>query len=336
MISVDLEKPDYIELVKLLAEHFKASLNGNLLIIPPVYGQGYVWAEKLPMGMTVLVSDFTMKQEFSFDMVVSSNHYFSLQFNEYTSVASNKGNKASYNRNALQHQSAVILTNTSALQTFVMPMDVSLQTVRFFFNKEQLGQLMGVDAMEEVLTKFLPFLLTHENLDPIETGYRETLNELLVQKFDVPLRLNFIQNRVFLLLEKFIIKLSGRKDIESGKAKRNYDETLRLMKVESLLVKNFVLPAPTIDELSRISAMSPTKLKNDFKRMYGLPIYSYRQKNRMLKAKSLLLSHQYSIQEVGIMVGYSNLSHFAKSFKKEFRVLPSELSSKDGVLVYNT
>jgi AraC-like DNA-binding protein len=56
----------------------------------------------------------------------------------------------------------------------------------------------------------------------------------------------------------------------------------------------------------------------------------------MIKAKSLLMLREYSIKEVGIMVGYSNLSHFANSFKKEFGFLPSELATRDGVLVYNT
>ncbi len=113
------------------------------------------------------------------------------------------------------------------------------------------------------------------------------------------------------------------------------DETLRLMKVEALLVKNFAAAPPTIEELARISAMSPTKLKTDFKAQYGLPIYEYYQKNRMIKAKSLLVLGKHTIREVGIMVGYSNLSHFANTFKKEFGYLPSEITAKDGVLVYS-
>jgi AraC-like DNA-binding protein len=89
---------------------------------------------------------------------------------------------------------------------------------------------------------------------------------------------------------------------------------------------------PNINYLSRISAMSPTKLKTDFKRLYGVPIYEYYQKNRMQRAKNLLLEGKHSIKEVGIKVGYSNLSHFAGSFKKEFGILPSEMLAKDGAL----
>ena len=56
-----------------------------------------------------------------------------------------------------------------------------------------------------------------------------------------------------------------------------------------------------------------------------MPIYEYYQKNRMMRAKALLQEEVYSIKHVGMMVGYSNLGHFAASFKKEFGILPSEL-----------
>lgn len=335
MISVEFERPDYVELVHQLADNFKAKLSGNHLPVPQSLGSGYIWAEKLPMGMTVMVSDTTMKQDLSLTHLASPHQYFCLQFNEYSSDR-HIGATPNKNRYGHDQQSVVSLSHTLIAEKVILPEAVSLRSVRFFFNKEQLGHLLGPVAMEEVLTKYFPFLITHKTLEPIATDYRVTLNELLVEKIEVPLRLNFIQNRVVLLLEKFIIKLHGRKDIGTGKLKRTDDETLRLMKVEALLVKDFSVSPPKIDELSRLSAMSPTKLKNDFKSLYGLPIYEYYQKNRMQKAKSLLLLGKFSIKEVGIMVGYSNLSHFANTFKKEFNILPSEVSAKDGVLVYNT
>ena len=44
----------------------------------------------------------------------------------------------------------------------------------------------------------------------------------------------------------------------------------------------------------------------------------------MLHAKNLLKKGIYSIQEVGNMVGYTNLGHFAGAFKKEFGLLPKD------------
>jgi len=336
LFNFEFHKPDYVDFVELLAANIGVPFTNKLLQIPDRLGRGYVWAERLPMGITILVSETTMHQEFTFTRHPTTEEYFSLQFNEYSSEVSKKGTLLNKNRYGLQQQSAARLSSTATCETYVLPEGVSLQTVRFFFNAEQLSHLLGPAAMNDVLTRYFPFLLKHDCLEPIATEYRVTLNELQVSEVTVPLRLNYIQNRVLLLLEKFILRLSDRQDLSLAKAKRTDDETLRLMKVETLLVKNFSQKGPKIDELSKISAMSPTKLKNDFKRMYGLPIYEYRQKNRMLKAKSLLSMGKFSIKEVGSMVGYTNLSHFAQAFKKEFNLLPSELYAKDGVLVYNT
>jgi AraC-like DNA-binding protein len=77
-----------------------------------------------------------------------------------------------------------------------------------------------------------------------------------------------------------------------------------------------------------MAVMSPSKLKNSFKEIYGLPVYQYYQKHRMNKAKAMLLSRKYSVREVGIEVGYSNLSNFAKAFRKSFDQLPSDLLSR--------
>jgi len=117
-----------------------------------------------------------------------------------------------------------------------------------------------------------------------------------------------------------------------GKLRKNHqviklkdDEISRLIKVESLLIKDYSGTPPTIAALSRVATMSATKLKKDFKAVYGLPIYEYYQKNRMMRAKALLTEGKYAVKEVGMRVGYTNLGHFAASFKKEFGVLPSEL-----------
>jgi AraC-like DNA-binding protein len=331
---MQLDKPDFVELLKVIGDSLKLKATANLIVLHPSVGQGYIWAEKLPCGITVMVSDTIMEDCTPFTRKDSDEQFYTLQFNE--EAPSERAVSSKPERRHIQElQSYVKLTHTLVPETLLFPSRKRLRSVRFFFSKAHLTNLVGKNAVEEVLTQHFPALVTRESLEPIATEYRMMLNELLTEKINQPLRLNYIQNRVLMLLEKFMLKLHERRD-RAKKVKRSDDETVRLMKVEALLVKDFSVSPPTIDELSRISAMSPTKLKNDFKALYGLPIYEYYQKNRMIKAKSLLMLREYSIKEVGIMVGYSNLSHFANSFKKEFGFLPSELATRDGVLVYNT
>ena len=40
--------------------------------------------------------------------------------------------------------------------------------------------------------------------------------------------------------------------------------------------------------------------------------------------RKMLLTGNYSVKEVGLYVGYANLSNFATAFKKEFDILPSQ------------
>lgn len=326
----EFAKPDFFEFLPLLADACKSRLAENSLNINSSSGKGFAWTTCLPSGISVLVSDTVVQQDFTIKRLASEENFFCLQFTEQ--IAEPGTSK----RLAEDIQSFVKLTHTYNEDVFVFSAGIKSRTVAFFFNREHFARVLGKSVMDEMLTQHFPVLIKKNNLQPIATEYRVMLDELLVEKIQHPLKVNYIQNRILLLLEKFIVKLHQRHVVTAKSNRRTDDETTRLMKVEALLVKNFEKAPPTIDELSRISAMSPTKLKNDFKSLYGLPIYEYYQKNRMIKAKALLMLGKYSIKEVGMMVGYSNLSHFANTFKKEFGHLPSELAAKDGVLVYNT
>jgi len=330
---MQLEKPDFNDLLHLMANELKSKITNQHFTVNSSAGKGYCWSEKLPSGITILVSDTSLNESLTIECPENEEHYFTLQFNE--EAATETGVVVKGKRLQEEFQSFVKLSHTLLSENFTFPSGKRLRTVKFFFTKNHLSSMLHEEVVKDVLHQYFPLEMKSENLEPIATEYRVMLDDLWIEKINQPLRLNYIQNRVLMLLEKYIVKLYERRDLQGKKVKRSDDEILRLMKVEALLVKNFAVAPPTIDELSRISAMSPTKLKNDFKTLYGLPIYEYYQKNRMLKAKSLLVLAKYTIKEVGILVGYSNLSHFASTFRKEFGFLPSEMAAKDGVLVYD-
>ena len=99
----------------------------------------------------------------------------------------------------------------------------------------------------------------------------------------------------------------------------------RVMQVEAVLTKDIFEPAPTISQLARMVSISESKLKKDFKLLYGVPVYEYFQKIRMQAARDKLLAGGHSVKEVAMELGYSNLSNFTIAFKKEFGLLPSKL-----------
>ncbi|MCF6407294.1 helix-turn-helix transcriptional regulator [Chitinophaga filiformis] len=90
----------------------------------------------------------------------------------------------------------------------------------------------------------------------------------------------------------------------------------KLMENSHLTIK---LPA-----LAKEIGMGQSKMVKLFKQVFNRSISQFAQKARIIKAKNLLSSKKYSVSEVGYMVGYSNMTHFAKAFRKYYKVNPSE------------
>jgi len=303
----------------------------NTLTIPPAFGKGYAWAENFANGMSLLVCDVTLNTTIEMVRESSSSQFYILQFNEgFTETGdasfSNEGQEPNkYNMN----QQIVLLTNSYISARFIMPAGIQIKSIKIIFEKRHLINFLGNELFDDLMSNYFSELVKNHHVEPVDAEYRSFIDELLMPRIDHPLRHIYITNRVMLLLERFVVKFMNKMKLKSSSNKLNDDEITRLMKVETLLVKDYTTAPPTIEKLSRISAMSPTKLKRDFKSMYGMPIYEYFQKNRMIHAKKLLTGGNYSIKETGIMVGYSNLGHFAAAFRKEFGMLPSEMISQE-------
>jgi AraC-like DNA-binding protein len=142
---------------------------------------------------------------------------------------------------------------------------------------------------------------------------------------DKDFELFVVQNRVMLILERFFTRLYQKLSSTTIHLRLTAEEISRLRLAEAELVKDFSLPPPAIQQLARLVAMSPSRLKNLFKQMYGLPLYQYFQKHRMVKAKAMLVSKKYTAKQIAAELGYQNQSLFTKAFKNFFEQLPEEI-----------
>lgn len=331
MIEVNYNNSDYQSLAQMLVRSFNLQVESNVIRLPKNIGEGFVIPYNLPDGLSVIVSDTILYDNLIFHrQATASQHYFILQFNE----SFTKGDEPNVPEENEQHlynirKNAVLLTSSLMDAKFFVPKGIRIRSVRIILGSDLLNSYIGREMADKFLSNYFAMLLKNRNPELIGTDYRVLMDELIKEKIDHPLKMKFIYNRVMLMIEKLVTGFIAKLENNNQFIKLKDDEINRLIKVESLLVKDYSGAPPTIAALSKIAAMSPTKLKRDFKAMYGLPIYEYYQKNRMIRARSLLLEGRYAVKEVGIMVGYSNLGHFAGSFRKEFGLLPSEIVNED-------
>ena len=90
------------------------------------------------------------------------------------------------------------------------------------------------------------------------------------------------------------------------------------------ILENNLVDPPGIFDISDQTGLNHNKLINGFKDVFDLTPFEYLSRTRLHRAAELIKKGDHKITEAAFSVGYSNLSHFAKIFKKEFGVNPSQ------------
>jgi AraC-like DNA-binding protein len=88
----------------------------------------------------------------------------------------------------------------------------------------------------------------------------------------------------------------------------------RVHHARELVSRDFQNP-PKLLDLARAVGLPHPKLNFCFREVYGTTVFGYLRETRLNKAKSLLDEGRMNVTEAAYAVGYSSLSHFAKTFK---------------------
>jgi AraC-like DNA-binding protein len=129
-----------------------------------------------------------------------------------------------------------------------------------------------------------------------------------------------LEARGLQLLAKIFDRLSEA--AESASRFLSASDIRRAQQVKEILVAQLDC-APVLHELARHVGVNQTKLKADFRAVFGAPIYSYLRDHRMSVARQLLQDRDYNVTQVAARVGYANPSKFASAFRRHFGISPS-------------
>tara|TARA_R110000737_G_C14594099_1_gene488035 strand:- start:839 stop:1834 length:996 start_codon:yes stop_codon:yes gene_type:complete len=154
---------------------------------------------------------------------------------------------------------------------------------------------------------------------------RSKINEIIQCPYKGEIRKRYLENTLTVLLIDFLMGRQISK-ISNNNVKLLNSDYLALVKVEAYIRKNLKETLKILD-LSEIAGFNTTKLKRDFKKVYGMPVFKYITALRMEFAKTLITQDGASIAHAAFEVGYANPQHFTTAFKRTMGYLPSELKS---------
>lgn len=109
----------------------------------------------------------------------------------------------------------------------------------------------------------------------------------------------------------------------AGRALRDREGYGKLQAAKNLLDKDFCHDH-SIPELSALCGLSETHFRRLWSRLFGSTPSAYLRARRMQRARDLLLSGLYSVSEAAREVGYADPNYFARIFRQETGITPTE------------
>jgi AraC-like DNA-binding protein len=271
-------------------------------------GQGYILTAHHPAGFSYAVMDFTPNEALTF-------------FHRHSSPP------ALY----LLFKSAPFLLSTTTDREMVIPQNTPVRCICIYYPAPFLDRYVRKDVLDS-LFRYLDDAPDPSDQEPVPFEFRPVLEDIFTTDTDSPLRHLTLHNRIQLLTEHFLhgfltkaaFSLPGERFWVKSKQK----DLEALKSIVRILSDTQTGKFPSIDTLSKTAMMSSTKLKSRFKQMYGMKLYEFYNRNRLEQAREMLKTGNYSVKQVGVNIGFTNLSNFAKAFRKEFGVLPKDLLRK--------
>jgi AraC-like DNA-binding protein len=309
MIRYDYVLNDFRHWIGGFSKLLQVPVTGGTCNILPDYGKGSIRTGHLPTGISYMVMDLSLRD----DLVLARRGYspsgLCLQFDLKT------------DHNTLR------LSSTGAESESIYPRESRLRQVAILFPHSFLRRYLRKDILSDLMGCAEEAPETHRESIPFE--YRQLLEDILHAEPKSPLHYLLLHNRLLLLAEKFLHTFISKtlplqpNSISWAKGRQKDIEALK--SVMRVLSDSQLNKFPSIEALSRTAMMSSTKLKTRFKQIYGMKLYEFYNRNRLVQAKEMLRTGRFSVKQVGVNIGFSNLSNFAKAFKKEFGVLPKEI-----------
>lgn len=323
MIKYSFRLENYEKTIADFAAYLKGSVKDHLFTVPPELGKGTILAHTIGQHLSYAVLNIKLETDLELYREADGVKGFTLSFNQVEvqkELRISEDQSITADKRTLRND--IYLSDTRDSYLIKIPAGSTVKRLVIFFRQELAAQYLPVEILDK-LESFARENSIAENPYFVSLPHRETLKEIFEMKENDPLGQIRRLARIIHLTEKFLHSFLRQEQATLPRAVKKGD--LESMQHIEQILSSRLEGFPSLESLAHEVFMSTSKLKNLFKQVYGFTLYDYYNKNRLLRAKEMLITGQCSIKQAGSEIGFSNLSHFAKAFKKEFGILPRDL-----------
>ena len=303
------------------AVKLNTTVKDHILSIPTHMGKGTILAQNINEHFSYAVMNFTLDSDLELFREKGETRGFSLSFNQ-VEMQKEVGYRQHIITDKRPFRNDIFLTDTRDNAFLRISAGSTVKRLLILCSHEMAEQYLP----EDLFAKLAAFARENSVTDNplfISLPHRTMLKEIFEIKDNDALNQIKRLSGIIHLVEKFLYSFLRQEQAALPRTvkKNDLESMQRIEQILSSRLEGF----PSLEFLAHEVFMSTSKLKNLFKQVYGHTLYDYYNKSRLQRAKELLVTGQCSIKQAGSEIGFSNLSHFAKAFRKEFGILPRDL-----------
>lgn len=305
-----------------LATRLDTTVNDRVLVIPAHLGSGTILAQNVNPHLSYAVMNFKLDSDLEFHRE-SGSAGFVISFN-MVEVQKEMlvGIRQQVVSDKRPFRNDIFLTDARDNAYLRVSAGSNVRRLLIFCSHELSRQYLPQEIYDKIAT-FARENSMGEHPLFINLSHRTMLKELFELKVNDPMGAIRRLAGIIHLIEKFLHSFLRQEQATLPRTVKKND--LESMHHVEHILSSRLEGFPSLESLAHEVFMSTSKLKNLFKQVYGHTLYDYYNKSRLQRARDLLITGQCSIKQAGSEIGFSNLSHFAKAFRKEFGILPRDL-----------
>ncbi|MGV2830213.1 helix-turn-helix transcriptional regulator [Myxosarcina sp. GI1(2024)] len=162
----------------------------------------------------------------------------------------------------------------------------------------------------------------HFTLGGLTSQMQTTIEQIWHHPYQGAIARMYLEGKALELIAIQLARLT-ESELDTVKSTLKSQSIARIYQARDILANQLENP-PSIAELTEQVSISELTLRRGFRELFGTTVIGYLTSLRMMQAKLLLREKKLSVAEVSNLVGYSHLGYFAKVFKRQFGITPSE------------
>lgn len=288
---------------------------------PAEIGAGYFSMTRFRPGLTLAVGNYHLFKDIEVDFL-SRNPFWSLVFN--VGIEPGKSPPAASGPHWTYRPGHVsIICQPECRGTLCLPACAHIKTVSIYLDPAQLEDFLD---QRDGFAPSPPHCADsgfHSHTVEMTPNIVTSINQILSCPYKDAMRRMYMESKTLEVLTYSLSQFFSPESVWNNRDENFSDYEVKQVYLAKKRIEQDLQNPPKLLDLAREVGLTHTKLNHCFRAIFNTTMFGYLRELRLNRAKSLLDNGRMNVTEVASEVGYSSLSHFAKSFKEFHGHLPS-------------